>query len=347
MKSRIKFWSFVTVMLFALAALGLGFVQPAAAASPTDIRLYLAGDAIPPYECSAYEVGGPSSGNVIVTLILEAGDVLDSGGEAVANTAFYVEVSKDLGQYPKTVSGLLQAVSDDVSIDLKFYGKSGTGLAPFTPATNYVAAVEHNAKQWKEGGMSGGYGFNGWEFRVNDKFPTQKFTGTQGVGWEGTDILQTPVGDGDIVHWFYEFPSTLYSGGKDAAANYARAVYKYFANNTLTLQLRGHKVYIQPTPPYTMEIGNYVNLSNIDPSVTASIYMADGVTPVPGAAQNQAFNAYGTVTFTSASLAAGGTYIVKTTPTYYTDEDWDFIDGAFFSQTRAYSKVTIPVLPAK
>jgi hypothetical protein len=256
-------------------------------------------------------------------------------------------VSADLYNYPHTVSGLLQAVSDDISVGLKFYDKSGTGLVPFTPSSDYVAAVEYDGKQWIEGGITWMWGFNGWEFRVNDKFPVQKFaTEELGPGWQGSDILDTPVKHGDIVHFFYEFPSNLYStggGSGNIAANYARAVYKNFADDTLTVRLRGHKVYIDPFNGDKMNVFNYFYLSNLPAGITASLYEEDG-TPV---VENQTVNADGTAAFESASIEAGKTYLVTTTPTYYTttDDTWgDRVNGAFFSQTSAYNKVTIPAV---
>jgi hypothetical protein len=278
----------------------------------------------------------------IVTLFIEAGDVFDDEDyEVVPDTRFHKVVSADLYNYPHTVSGLLQAVSDDISsAGLKFYGKSGTSLVPFTPSMDYVAAVEYDDNTWKDGV----FGFDGWEFRVNGKFPVQKFaTNELGPGWQGADILETPVKHGDIVHFFYEFPSNLYGGSGNIAANYARAVFKRFADDTLTVRLRGHKVYINPAGGQNiMNVYNYFNLTDLPTGITASLYEEDG-TPV---VTNQTVSADGTAAFESASIEAGKTYLVTTTPTYYTttDDTWQMINGAYFSQTSAYDKVTIPAV---
>jgi hypothetical protein len=156
---------------------------------------------------------------------------------------------------------------------------------------------------------------------------------SDGLGYEGTGILQTPLADGDIVHFFFDFPSTLF--GDNYAANYVRGVFESYTSSDLTVLLQGHTTFIQPPDPHIMDIYNYVNL-DLDPNeITARLYQADGVT----------FIAEGKVsgdeaTFPGRGLVPGSTYILKTTPTYH-EYDGD-IDDAFFDLTGAYSEITIP-----
>jgi hypothetical protein len=198
-----------------------------------------------------------------------------------------------------------------------------------------LASVELNGIKWTDGAITEYYLFNGWAVRINDKLPVHEVTIDEETGYAGTNILETPLEDGDVVHFFYEFPSSFYNGGGSAAANYVRAVYDDFGGNTLTVQLQGHKAPMQPIPPYIMSVNNYVNLGA---GMIASLYDENGVLVQGG----QPSDAYGVVTFTSNALIAGATYIVKTVPSYYYDDNWDWIDTAFFAQTGAYSKVNIP-----
>jgi hypothetical protein len=350
MKHRNKVWLLVTALAFVFSAIGLGFVQPAAAATGE----YLSGNAIPPNDGSAYEVGGTSSGPIHVTLVIEAGVVLDEDGyvDPVAGPAFRKEISADISGTSNTVTSLLHAVDGTNDLGLVFKGRNNQGtLIAFTNSTDYLAAVVSDDVKWVDGSVALTYAFNGWVVRINDKFPVRKISGRSGEGWEGTNILQTPIVSGDVVHLFYDMPSDLYKGSGSSegsgniAANYVRAVYKNFANNTLTVQLQGHKTYIDPNNNNIMNVYNYFNLGA---GVTASLYNENGIPVKDNNNKNllSTSNANGEVTFTSNSLTAGGKYIVKTTSTYYhnTDPDWDErVGGAFFVLTGAYSKIAIPL----
>jgi hypothetical protein len=329
-------------------------VAPSSALAADNTGQYLSGDAIPPDpenpNGSTYEIiDEPVSTDLIsVTLVIEAGNAINtSNGRFIPGTAFRKEITTNIGggSVPNTVTSLLDAV--DGTNDLTFYGRSSLSLAPFTASTDYLAAVAISgdySATWVAGSVSYYYAFNGWEFRVNDKFPVQETEDLE--GWEGTNILQTPIVSGDVVHFFYEFPSDLYaaSGGSgNIAAKYIRAEYSNFdsANKKLTVQLQGHEVYIEPTGNYIMSVNNYVNLQ--EPNILASLYDLDG--NIIQACQSS--NTNGTVTFTNVfDLAPGETYIVKTVPSYYyntTNATWaNRVNGAFLSRTGAYNKVTIP-----
>jgi hypothetical protein len=339
-----KLLSLVLALAFVFSAMGLAFAPSSAMAANTG--QFLEGNAIPPTtspDCSTYEVvsGEISTGSITVTLVIEAGNSNAANGNVEQGTAFRREITKTIGAdgSQNTVKSLLMAVN----------GEDDLFFPNLTASTDYLDVVEidggYNAT-WEEGT----WGLDGWVFRVNDKFPVQFFTDEQGqTGWRGTEIHDTPLYDGNVVHFFYDFPSNFFGGNPpsgDLAANYVRAVYKGFVpsdDKKLTVQLQGHKTYIlQNYPDYIMSVYNYEDLGS---GVIASLYKKENgvLTLVQG---GQPSWADGTVTFSgNVALASGGTYVVKTVPTYYytTNTTWDDrVNTAYFILTGAYSEITIP-----
>lgn len=179
-------------------------------------------------------------------------------------------------------------------------------------------------------------GLDGWVFRVNDKFPVQRTS--DGLGYEGTLANQTPLHDGDVVHFFYDLPAELEPEGESMAANYLRGVYASRTSSSVTIQLQGHKTWIDQS-----EYGNYImniyNYTNAGSGITAKLYNASGA--LVGTATS---NASGRVTF-SGTLPAG-TYTLQTDSVlraFAKDDDWhDFCNNTYFLNTGAYSTIVIP-----
>jgi hypothetical protein len=322
-----KLFSLVIAIAFLFSAMGLVAFAPSSASAAVS---YLDGTAIPPDpsdpDCSTVLVDN----TIEVTFIIEAGDALDPDGYVdVPNTRFRKElsvaVSADFGK-AITVTTLLDKV--DGTNGLTFYGKSGNNLVPFDDSTDYLAAVEvSGASPYPATWEAGVLGYDGWVFRVNDKYLV-KVT-DDGQGYEGLSILQTALADGDTVHFFYDFPSTLF--GDDYTANYVRGVFEDLTGNTLTVQLQGHTTNIHGNPPI-MDVNDYADLAVS--GISASLYQADGVTPVGGTATS---GATGEVTFAG---VASGTYVLKTVPTYHVYGG--DLDDAFFNLTGAYSEIIVP-----
>ncbi|HWQ80456.1 MAG TPA: hypothetical protein VN381_16630 [Anaerovoracaceae bacterium] len=332
MKKTLKSRKFLTLLLALMMVLAI--LPISASAADGD---YLQGNAIPPDSSnpygSAYLQPNPvEDEEITVTLIIEAGDVVVNS-RVVSGTNFHEERSVTLGDGENsstyTVADLLYS-ADTNNADFTFYGISGLSLIPFTSSTDYLAAVKYGTNTWQ----AGRWGFDGWVFRINDKYPV-KVT-DDGLGYEGTSILQTYLEDGDVVHLFYDFPSTVSSAVGDVSANYVRGVYESSTDTTLTAQLQGHKTYITPST-YIMNIYNYIDLGG---GVTAQLYDVTGTTPV-GTAATSSTN--GEVTFTGA-FAPGETYVLKTDSVLRTvSGSWaSRINHAYFVLTGAYSIITIP-----
>jgi hypothetical protein len=335
MKHR-KLWSFVIALAFLFSAMGMAFAPSSAvAANPGD---YLSGDAIPPTsdaDCSTYLIGEPTTDAISVTLVMEAANAYDYMADVKPGTAFRKELQVSLtGAGGKTISSVLIAADAAPANGLAFFDEHGAAFGPTSKELKKVVLSGSYSATWQAGFV----GFDGWEYRINDKFPVQLTS--NGLGYEGPYPYDTPVYNGDVVHFFFEFPSDLDEEYAHLEANYVRAVYKGFNNTTkkLTAQLQGHKVYIEPISPYIMSVYNYVNLGS---GMIASLYDATGTTLIQ---RGQPSDLNGVVTFTDNSLVPG-TYVIKTVPAYYYDNDEEWFyggDAPYFTLTGAYSFVTIP-----
>ena len=318
--------------LIAALALVMVFAMSASAFAVTGIPgnngQYLEGDAIPPDptnpDCASYLVTQPAATNSInVTLVVEAGDAISSFSP-VPNSRFRKEIQLTLtSQNPKSFTVYDAVVKANTMT-------ATTGLS-FGVGGSYVGSISNAGTTWTAGQL----GFDGWVFRVNDKFPVQPTN--DGVGYEGTSITQTYVANNDVIHWFYDFPSQLTPSLPSCAADFVRAKKVSSSANQLTLQMQGHKMDIAPTAPYIMSIDNY---NNLGAGVSVGLYSTANLnTPLATAVTNSS----GQVTF-SRSFNIGDTYVIKSTSTYYTcpDPNWSWlVDGAYFVFTGAYSRIVI------
>ena len=315
------------VIVFAMATTAF-----AVSGIPGNNGQYLEGTAIPPDStnaaCSAYAVTTPAtSTNAKITLIVEAGDAFE-GYEIQENSAFREVITVNLTATSAqnfTVENVLKAAEQ---------GNSGIGFSIKQTANGpYLESVEHGNFTWEKGQI----GFDGWVFRVNDKFPV--VATTDGVGYEGTSIGNTYVKDGDVVHFFYDFPSQLQASIPSLAANYIRGTLTSWTASSLTVQMQGHKTDIQATSPYIMSVNNY---ENIGMGISVKLYSID----VSGALTLVATgttDTNGQVVF-SGSFSAGTKYIVQTESEKYTmtDPNWsDWVNDVYFTRTGAYSKMEL------
>jgi hypothetical protein len=325
-KSAFMFMAFLAAVTMFGAAV-LEAVDGGMALFQTRAGIYLEGSAIPPSSSRDNSVKaisvGSTSPDIKVTLIVEAGNFYSTTPTGKFWVSYDITVpSPASGDY--TATDLLVAANGVTSPDLVFYkDKLET---PISSQDIYVAAVKHNGIIWTEG--KAGI-FDGWEFRLNDKFPVF----ANGTGWTGDSILQTHIVSGDIVHFFYDLPADFNAASGIVASDYVRGIRlssTTSSTSSLTVQLQGHTAYIHPTT-----MGMYVdNYKNIQAGVTAYLYDAAGTTLI----DTQVSDVNGRVVFSG--TFASGTYIVKTEPVYL--PVFRNRSEVLIALTGAYSRISIP-----
>lgn len=282
----------------------------------------LGGSAVPPtsdQDCATYLATEPAPAESIsVTLVIEAGDAIFQFGGAFREE--FTETLTSATPERFTVTDLLDEIDNDPANGFTFYSTNGSS---FTGSSDYLEAVDYDGYSWENGSL----GFDGWVFRVNDRMPVE----ANGLGgYWGTTILDTYIEDGDVIHFFYDFPSDLDDESGSLAAGYVRAVQLPGG----TIQLQSHTTYIEPLYPYSMSVDNYSDLGS---GITVGLYDADG-DPVA----SESSDGSGRVDFTGVDP---GTYILKTDSVPYETDDpfWgEYVNGVYFTLTGAYDIIVIP-----
>jgi hypothetical protein len=302
----------------------------------SDAGAYLDGNAIPPDPnnpdgSTYFEQDTNSVSAISVTLIFEAGDWIDEDNYVVEpDTHFREELSVTVGDGihddTYTITDLL--LEADGMNGLTFLGKQGNDYIPFPQQPDYLAAVEYNNYIWHDATWALG----GWAVRVNDELPVEETPDK--LGYQGTSILDTNIEDGDIVHFFFDFPAQFSPDDPNFAADYVRGIYAGNTSSSLTVQLQGHKTFIDQSTVPTQLIMNVYNYVDLEDGITAYLYNNTGALVASDVSDSN-----GVVEFTG-YFKADQVYIVKTDATYNFNTGWDdMLDGGLFINTGAYSKV--------
>jgi hypothetical protein len=327
-------------LILALVLAFSAFGGMALAAGDPDPREYLGGTAFDPFDptnpdSSAYEVSKPTTAeSITVSFVIEAGDVTEMYEDVIPDTRFRMEIpqvalANASGFY--TVYDLLNVIQAQGDFDFTFV------YDPIKDAY-YLSAVEYDAASttpW----TAGQWGNDGWVFRVNDLFPAELLPGYADTYYEGTAINQTYLNDGDVVHFFYDFPGQFASTlPYNMAADYVRGIVEAYdvRTGTLDIQLQTHDTNINVPNDRQFEVNDYDDTPWAYGAI--KVYLLD--TSGAEIAEDLS-DASGLVSF---SGVAPGTYIIKTDSLLrnITVSPWeDFIDYAYFVYTGAYRKITI------
>lgn len=313
-------------MLFALGVTALA-LEPG-----ENPGLVLGGSAIPPTndpDCAAYVVTEPeATDEVTVTFIMEApNEYWDVEG------AFYFEAEVSLTADEAQTFNLVELLEkveedyDEFSFDIQSYTVDGTTLYDLVGVTHDDTTFEPDS-----------FDLWGWEFRINDLFPVVPRTAPD--GYEGTYLNQTYISDGDVIHFFLDYPATVY--GFNYATSYIRIVPTNAEVGSVSVQLQGQKVDYENVT-YTDADGNtrttlQLQVNNYEDFATSTVvylYNEAGVLVTSGAT-----DANGQVTLSNSGIAAGN-YVLRTDSVLQNDDPLGEWDECLFTQTSGYKTITI------
>lgn len=226
-----------------------------------------------------------------------------------------------------TVQDAALEISDNAMAGIKMYDYSYDYISA---DDDYIFGMEQGDNVYFPGLPMSGYALDGWMFRVNGQIPLLSLTGSapNGTSPTGASITQTPIADGDVIHFYWDYPfqitsSTYYS------AHFVNPAASYSAG-TLTVQLQDSYNWFANN--YYWTITPFANLALSGKTVT--VYDAAGnQIGAPGTT-----NSTGIVTISGLSLTSGTTYYIKTSTTsfkmvYGYDEDYNILD-----KTMGYAK---------
>jgi hypothetical protein len=324
-------------MLLALVLVVSVFGETAFAADPGE---YLGGDAVPvdptnPDE-SAFLAGFPRpSTEVTVTFIVEAADEYWSE-EGNFYDEFDITLTADHLQL-FSISDLLVEV-ENTHPEYELYTKQGIGAVPFTNSSDYLYGVNHDSTLFQPEEFD----LWGWVFRINDLFPVELFVPNNPTPGDqylrGTDVFHTFIRNGDVIHFYWDYPTSERIDGSDPpawfnyTANYIRIVPEVVSDSQITVQLQSHLADIDP-PTMQMQVWNYVNFTT-----PTDVYLYDSSGAVLDVGRT---DANGLVTF---SGDFDGDYLLKTRSVLLTNDPNNNYNGFFFSQTSGYKKILVASL---
>lgn len=314
MKKKILALLLTVVMMFAMASV----------AWAADAGQVLVGDGLPPKGNASYVVEAPKpTTSVNVTFIMEAPNELYS-----FEGAFYYEVPVTLTAAEAqvfTVSDLLVQVAEN-DTNFQFTTKSGNSAYPFTKDSVYLYGVTHNGITWQPEDFD----LWGWEYRVNNLFPVI-YSADLG-GYIGPDLNKTYLSNGDVIHFFVNYPATVYNF--DYASNFIRLLPNVSGSN-VTVQLQGQKDQLvgDQSDPYTLEM--QVNpFTNFATPTIVKVYNEAGKVVASDTSDTN-----GKVTF---SGLGAGNYVIKSDSvlldTGDPDEEWN---DCLFTQTTGYVTIVV------
>lgn len=306
----------------ALAA-ALAMCVTAYAAEPGQI---LTGDGLPPSGNASYVVTQPEpSTSVDVTFLMEAPNEYYS-----EEGAFYYQTDVTLTSESArvfTISDLLVQVARE-NPAFSFTTRVGNEVSPFAADSSYLCGVIHDGISFQPD--TSYFDLWGWEFRVNELFPVVYDNSLE--GYVGTATNETYLSDGDVVHFFLDYPVTLYDF--DYSTSFIR-LDASVAGNAVTVQVQGQRNHLEGSldnpQNLVMQVGAYTAFAT--PTVV-KMYDASGAEVA-----SESSGAGGRITFEG---LAAGTYTLRSDSALLpmeADEDWG---DCLFTQTSGYAVVTVP-----
>lgn len=289
-----------------------------------------------------YVVGDPVEYNNPIDVKV----VIESREDPATNNEISEVLNVQLGQtnvpdQTFTVQDAMYKISSTPAYGITMYGISGTTPYVMTSTTNYIYSMAQGGVTYAPSlpFADPSYSIDGWMFRLNGQIPLLSLTGSapNGTGPTGAAINNTPIADGDVIHFYWDYPyqetqTTYYS------ANFVYPAVSY-NNGTMTVQLQDSYNWFANDNTWT--ITPFANLAQNNIGVT--IYDAAGNVVANGTGST---GSTGSVAIQNLNLTSGATYYVKVNTTDFKgvagyDENWDDVTYQILDYTMGYAKFTV------
>lgn len=200
----------------------------------------------------------------------------------------------------------------------------------------YIFSMKQNNITYAPAIPFSDYALDGWMFRINGKLPLESLDGDPDSGGPyGTDIANTPISNGDVIHFYWNYPynetSSSYYSVKYVSADVS------YTGTTLSGNLVSAYSYFDNSMYWHISL-----FSNYAPgtALTATVYDISGAEKGTGTVDSS-----GSIEVSNLSLTSGQTYYLKVPTTTYRgvdgyDENYDSITWQILNTTMAYVPFT-------
>lgn len=293
-----------------------------------------------------YIVGEPNmtSAPINVKVVIESKQFSETDTTSISDILDVQVTTKSAPENGYTVRDAMLAVSNDSANGITAYNEDGVLLSE---KDVYIKSMQKDGKKYApalpfedpEMDMA----LDGWAYRVNGKLPLKSRTEDPVSGGPlGTDIATTPIHDGDIIHFYWEYPyqesatpvsyystdfltaSTSYDKSTDALTIQMKKSFGYFDNSNF------------------WHISSFENYAKAEAGTyDYTIYKEDGSIAKTGIINK----AEGSVVLQNSGLGEGTYYLKINSTSYYdvtgSDIDWEDVIWHILDTTMVYEKFTI------
>lgn len=300
--------------------------------------------AVPAFAVSGtgyYSVGTAISYNNPISVKVIVQSRCNVGGSSYIN----VNQTVTLGQ--SGVSGQTFSVRDAIigfnsaQSAVEAYNISGN---PISSSDHYIYGFSYNSNNYEplfksNHGETTDILCDGWMFRVNGKIPISSTMSDPSAGnYYGTDISQTPIADGDIIYFYWDYP---WKESGTLMSSYFTSADVSYSGTTLTVNLKAsYDWFADKSSNYAWTISNF---STYKPANNTMAYIYDSSN-----------NQVGSVTI-SKSTGSGSKTLALSSGTYYVsvpgmrvtktisgvDVNGNSVSCTCLKSTPAYDKFTI------
>ncbi len=258
-----------------------------------------------------YEVGSAQNySNPITVKVVVQSKLYSTTDYSNINQIFNVRLGQtNVSGQKFTVADAMYAISSNTGSGIVARDSSGSAI---TAESKYIYSMTKDSKTYAPGLPTPGLttAKDGWMFRVNGKLPIKANTSANP---QGTDISETYLKDGDVVHFYWNYP--YQANGAVQSVNYLSANVTYTSNSG-DLQITATKsssYFDTPSNNYFWHIYDFATYTGLSgSSYPVTVYDSSFNTVKTGT-----MGSSGTVTLTGCNLTQGQVYYVAVGTTSY------------------------------